>query len=304
MDIRTASSEADIKQQETAKDEEGTTATPGPCHLLLLPSELRLQIYAWALYPTGTLTLTSTPSKRHSVLPQISPALLRSNTQIYHEAQSLLYAENELILTIDAHETSWPTISESRLPQSVLSKIQNLFIILDCASLFRASYKDVDFTTFSALVSLKRLRVAVLYSDADWQEREQAGEEEEAVKGPRDCQELFEQIVSRVPKAAEVLCSYENGSLQDDRVQELVAAKVKENHAFDRHARIGNRIGQMFLTSSEPAERIDVMLPDYVSKIMARVPPEVRGSKSGGVEDVFAEYRTGHGSESTGRSWA
>lgn len=298
------SSETNTKQQEPAQDEgEETTFAPNPCPLLLLPPELRLQIYAWALHPTGTLTLFSTPSKRHHILPHISPALLRTNTQIYHEAQSLLYAENELILTIDAHETSWPTISESRLPQSVLSKIQCLFIILDCTSPFRASYEDVDFTAFSALVSLKRLRVAVLYSDEDRQEEAQMEGGEGTVKGPRDCQVLFEQILSRTPKAVEVLCSYENGSPQDDRMEELIAAKVKEKQAFVRNTRIGSRIAGMQLTSSEPPERIQIMLSHDVSKILARVAPEVRGCKSGGIEDVFAEYRTGQGWESTGRSW-
>ncbi|KAF2764315.1 hypothetical protein EJ03DRAFT_256674, partial [Teratosphaeria nubilosa] len=128
-----------------------------------LPPELRLRIYEYSLAPTGVLSLTSTKTNRKLIQPAVVPALLRTCKQINDEIDSLLFSDNQICISVNAHDTCWRTISESLLPQRVLEKVQHLCVILDCTNYFNASYADVDFSPFEALVSLKTIRIAMIY---------------------------------------------------------------------------------------------------------------------------------------------
>jgi hypothetical protein len=150
------------------------TPEPEPCRLLLLPAELRLRIYSFALAPTGSIYLHRTPFKRHAVTPSsITPALLATNHQIHSEATGVLYVENVVHIAVDAHDTSWPAINEARLPQPVLQRLEHLCVLLDCSAVLWGRYGSVDFEAFTALTALKtlRLRTLVLPDGAwDWDE--------------------------------------------------------------------------------------------------------------------------------------
>ncbi|KAF2163372.1 hypothetical protein M409DRAFT_26409 [Zasmidium cellare ATCC 36951] len=231
--------------------------------LLRLPAELRLQIYQHALHPTSTLTLTSTKTTRYAVLPRISPALLSTCPQIHAEAQSLLLTENTLALTLDAHETYWPPISESRLPQSVLEKIQHLCVVFDCTVSLNARYEDVDFGAFEALISLKTLRVAVIHVTEDvW-----GGPGRDPVER---CVELLTEVLMRVPRSAKVFCGIEEGTQEGVLLEEKLVAK--------RQGRQRPEVMQV------------VEKKDTEAAVM-KVPGELRGTKNGGNPDVFAQYR-------------
>lgn len=224
------------------------------CHILSIPTELRLLIYSHILSPTQTLTLTSTPTHRHAVQPQITPALLATCHQIHHEAQPLLYAEDTITLTIDAHETYWPPISESRLPQRVLEKIEHLCVVFDCTGSLYGSYEEVDFAAFEALVKLKTLRIGMIYAgDVD-----------------QSAHELFTEVLMRVPRDARVLCGIEEGSQEGRLLEDVLRARreVRQN-----------------------PEEIKVMGKDFIERSVAKVPGEVRGMKNGSNPDVFARYR-------------
>ncbi|TKA69597.1 hypothetical protein B0A55_09257 [Friedmanniomyces simplex] len=135
----------------------------GPFRLFDLPSELRLRIYECALAPTGVLSLTSTPSKRCAVTPIITPALLATCHQVHHEADNMILSDNEVTITVNAHDTCWPTISDKRLPQHVLRRLEHMCVILDCTDYFNSSYAEVDFDAFQHLVRLKSMRIAMVY---------------------------------------------------------------------------------------------------------------------------------------------
>ncbi|KAK3070107.1 hypothetical protein LTR53_011027 [Teratosphaeriaceae sp. CCFEE 6253] len=147
----------------TNSPEDALRYEPAAFRLFDLPSELRLRIYEYALASCGILCLSSTPSKRCAVTPVITPALLRTCRRAYHEADGMLLSDNEITITVNAHDTCWPTISEKRLSQSVLRKIQKLCVILDCTDYFNASYADVDFSAFTHLISLRTLRIAMVF---------------------------------------------------------------------------------------------------------------------------------------------
>ncbi|KAK3070735.1 hypothetical protein LTR53_009933 [Teratosphaeriaceae sp. CCFEE 6253] len=150
-------------ESETDSPKDALRWEPEAFRLFDLPSELRLRIYEYTLAPCGVLCLSSTPSKRSAVTPVIIPALLRTCRQVYSEADGILLSDNEITITVNAHDTCWPTISEKRLSQSVLRKIQKLCVILDCTDYFNASYADVDFSAFTHLVSLRSLRIAMVF---------------------------------------------------------------------------------------------------------------------------------------------
>ncbi|TKA25328.1 hypothetical protein B0A50_06232 [Salinomyces thailandicus] len=145
--------------------EPSSTQSPRPFRLFDLPSELRLRIYEYALAPTQHLRLEDNKSKTHrfSIHPTITPQLLATNHQIHREADGILYEQNEVCISIDAHDACGPAIPESLLSQVVLEQVQHMCVVLDCSNYFNLSYADTDLTAFSALVSLKTLRIAMVF---------------------------------------------------------------------------------------------------------------------------------------------
>lgn len=243
---------------------------------LRLPAELRLQIYTHALAPTGSLYLHSTRSKRHAITPAISAALLRTCRQIHDEAAGILYLENVVTFTIDAHDTTWPTISEKRLPQPVLEKLVHICVLLDCTCPFRAEYSDVDFTPFAALTSLKTLRLRHL-SVAN-----------EALRQDLRFQPLVSEILERIPASTHVL--YGPGE-DDDGV-----AIYPLNASMAQPAIVEGRIPMAeVIRDRERRVRLEIRettaseWEDAVGGLVVE-----QGCKSGGVRDVWAEYREGY----------
>ncbi|KAH9809830.1 hypothetical protein Tdes44962_MAKER06071 [Teratosphaeria destructans] len=200
-----------------------TTAT-GVFRLLDLPPELRLRIYESALAITGVLSLTSTKTHRKVIQPAISPALLRTCKQIYYEIDSLLFSDNEICISVNAHDTCWPTIPDSLLPPRVLPKVQHLCVVLDCTNYFNASYADVDFSPFEALVSLKTLRIAMIY-------RKQYPSQKLTPLHISDYKDynVVAQILERVPATALVTYGTVPGSAQHDFLQQLRTMRMQES---------------------------------------------------------------------------
>lgn len=239
-------------------------AVQNPCPLLGLPAELRLQIYEHALCPTGTLTLTSTPSHRYSISPTVTPALLATCRQIHHEAAPLLTSLNTLALTLDAHETYWPPIAESRLPQYVLEKAHHLCVIFDCTADFAAAgYEEVDFEAFEACVKLRSLRVEIVHTPMNAWGRAGRDAVERGV-------ELFTEVLMRVPRGVEINCGVEQGSQEEMLLEDLLVARRRGRQA---------------------PHVTEAVSKDDLEAAIAQVPHDIRGVKSGGNCDVFAKYR-------------
>lgn len=258
----------------TSSPPQSDSLKPGKCHLLSLPAELRTQIYEEALCPTGTLHLSSTKTKRHATLPVLAPSLLATNHQINEECHNLLYS-NEVCIIIDAHDTCWPIISETRLPQSILEKLEHIFLILDCTASFRADYEDVDFTALEALKSLKTLRLAVMYDSAS---------------GLREIYEEFNpltEILSRIPASTRILCGVEEDSPQAKYLAETVRKKKMPVTQW----RNGN--GNLRNTFEDRA--ISVIEQQTLEAAVAAVEEDVRGTKLGAHSDVFSAYRADQG---------
>ncbi|KXS95795.1 hypothetical protein AC579_9941 [Pseudocercospora musae] len=173
--------EPDSKDQTTAippkPEEQQQQLKPFP--FLSLPPEVRNRIYEWCLCPTQILSLTRTKSSRFATTPTITPQLLRTNKKIYNECgqnHSYLF-ENEICLSLDAHDTSWPVISETRLPQHVLERLEKVCMVFDVTETFRASYReDVDFTALTALTNLTNLRLGVVFDESSGYPEEFWGE--------------------------------------------------------------------------------------------------------------------------------
>ena len=261
--LGTPNSKPHLSEPETKMDHPS-----GRCMLLELPAELRLRIYEYALAPTGTLSLTRTRSKRFATDPLLGPGLLRTNRQINAEASPILYSENTISITVDAHDTCWPTISESRLPQRVLEKLEHVSVVLDLTNNFHAHYSDVDWTAFSALVSLRSMRIAVL-----------ALMEGDSYILPRDCHasinellaDLLPEIFERIP--VETRLTY--GTVEG----------IEERAMSDRALAIrSNGMKGQCMVREVPA----VELMEMAEEVRRNVE---QGCKSGGVKDVFAEYR-------------
>lgn len=242
---------------------------PGRCYLLELPAELRLQIYVHALAPTGSIALTSTREKRKATIPIVGPTLLRTCRGVYQEAADILYTDNSICITIDAHDTCWPTISEARLPQRVLEKIQHMTIILDCTTFSRAAYEDVDWMALTALTSLKTLRITILRVIGN-----PGGPMRlTSVRHPDMYDRLLIQVLERIPASTQVIY----GTADDCEERKIVDA-VKARR-------------QLGLTGSLQVLEVDgESLTDLSQSEEVQVAEQ--GCKSGGVEDVFAEYRS------------
>ncbi|KAK0279028.1 hypothetical protein LTR35_008763 [Friedmanniomyces endolithicus] len=193
-----------------------STHWTGPFRLFDLPSELRLRIYECALAPTGILSLTSTASKRSAVTPIITPALLATCHQIHHEADNMLTSDNEVTITVNAHDTCWPTIPSKRLPPPVLRRLQHMCVILDCTDYFNSSYAEVDFEAFQYLSSLQTLRLAMVY-------RKHYATQTLAPLYIPQLREfnVVAQILERVPASTRLLFGTEKGTWQHGVVQSM-----------------------------------------------------------------------------------
>ena len=228
-----------------------------------LPSELRVRIFEFALAPTGTLCLTTTSSKRFAVEPVITPALLAASLQVYRECDNILYAENEVCISVSAHDTCWPTISEKRLPQRVLTQLQHMSIILDCTNYFNASYDDVDLAAFEALISLRTMRIAMVY-------RENYPSQ---CLAPLHIPQLREynivaQVLERLPASTKVSYGSVEGSQQSVMIGGILEGRAKA---------MAGKLVEARASDLEDAAR--------------GVRDLVRGCKSGQTVDVFAESR-------------
>jgi hypothetical protein len=235
-----------------------------PFRLFDLPSELRLRIYEMALAPTGVLCLSSTKTKRRAVIPNICPALLLASRRIYDEARKVLLEQNEIMITVNAHDTCWPTISEDRLPQRLLERLLHLCVVLDCTEYFNASYADVDFGAFEALTSLKTLRVAMIYRK----------HYPSQMLAPLHIPQLREfnilaQILERIPASTKLFFGTESGTQQHEVVLALLAMR-KAGHSGV----------------------VEEALAAHLESAAVGVPGLVRGCKSDASHDVFAESHT------------
>lgn len=239
------------------------------CRLLELPAELRIRIYEACLAPTGTLCLIATKTKRYATTPVLSPTILSTCRQIYSEAQDILLDQNKVCFTIDAHDTSWPVVSEKRLPQHVLEKLQHAVIILDAATTFYSSYQNIDWSALGALVSLKTLKICIVWqcegtspSAASW----------------LDFYELMEQVLERIPQSTKVMYGADKDAPEHELVKNVIERR-QQGRTFPQIGIGRGPVSVQELTTAEYAE-----LEEVVGEIN-------QGEQSGGVEDVYAEYR-------------
>lgn len=258
-----------------------TSNSSNHSRLLSLPAELRLRIWEYSLAPTGTLILTTTTTKRFATNPIIAPALLRTCRQIHNEASSIIIAENSICITVDAHDTCWPTISESRLPQRVLEKLQHMCIILDCTATFRASYEDVDWTQVSALTSLKTLRLTTI-ARSRGQGHNHRTNGEIAKYYASNC---LPHVLNRIPASTRVAYGTLTGTLERTLVENLIG--IRRNSA-PKEALMGRIVD---IAVSEIDCGIVRAKMDEIAGM--REGTVKQGSMSGGVGDVWSEYRDG-----------
>jgi hypothetical protein len=176
----------------------------------------------------------------------------------------MIFAKNSICITIDAQAVDTPLIAESRLPQPVLEKMQRVCLILDCTATFRAPFTELDLDVLRAFVNVEHLRVAVvLRTDPD-----AASEAMRASLGT-----LLGLVLERIPARARVEYGMVVGSEEEKIAEEL---KVRRQKTFRRE----QRVVVMVVGSSE------------LEGLAKGVPPNLeKGSLSGGVADVFAEYR-------------
>lgn len=190
---------------------------------------------------------------------------------------------------MDVHDTFAPVINESRLPQPALEKLQHVCLICDATANFQASYEDVDFTPLSALVSLKTLRLCILFTSSPQTATEVL---------PASVLALTAQILERVPASTRIICELESGS-----PQQKLAAYVRLK-GVERHER--GRAGRSFMRTTGNAGGSSVRLISTVAPEMIREAVDsveavdgFRGAQSGTGSDVFA----GHREELKGFAW-
>jgi len=240
---------------------------PDPClifPLFNLPSELRVRIYEYVLAPSGVLCLNSTSSKRCAVDPIATPALLATSRRIHRECSDILYAQNEICIAVSAHDTRWPAISEKRLPQPVLARVQHMCVILDCTNYFNASYADVDLAAFEALVALKTLRISMVYRENYPSQR----------LAPLHIPQLREynvvaQVLERVPASTKLSFGTVAGSQESAMVWRILDGRARA-----------------------VAGKLVEARPESLEEAAHGVKGLVRGCKSGRTRDVFAESRS------------
>ena len=252
-------------------EKEPNMETKNRCRLLELPAELRTRIYEYALAPTGSLTLTSTSNKRRAAIPILAPCLLATCRQIYAEAGHILYAENSICIIVDAHDTCWPVIAETRLPQQTLEKLQHLTVLLDCTSYFNAAYEDVDWHAFGALISLKTLRLSLITvggapTGTNFVTRQ-------LLPLPQLVAGLWPEILERIPASTDII--YGTDVESDER---KLADRIVEKRQRGRLDKLtvmelgGEGLAEMGLDVTKHVER---------------------GRKSGTMKDVFLFHREG-----------
>lgn len=133
-----------------------------------------------------------------------------------------------------------------------------MFLVFDVTGNFRASYEeDVDFTALTALISLKKLRIAVIYDEGS---------------GYPDvfCVAMLKEVLLRLPKEIEIVCEIKEASEQEVFLEGCL--QVRKG---------GRRI----------PEAVKAMERENLEVAVAAVDESIRGTKNGSVEDVFAEYR-------------
>jgi len=290
------------------------TTDPEPCRLLSLPAELRLRIYSFALAPTGSIYLHRTPSKRHAITPSsISPALLATNRQINAEATGVLYVENTVFIALDAHDTAWPTINEARLPQPVLQRLEHLCVLLDCTAVLWRPYDAVDFDAFTALTTLKTLRLRALVLPDEAEEFAEDGDDQNAAGDPNQqggnegpplppaeptwkfpqFARLAAEILERVPASTRVFYGPE---ADDDRETGDAEHHHREGafEPFDQFYTPKYKLTTMAGRSHTAVAR-EVTAGDLRESLRVLEGElelaERRGSKAGSVLDVWADYR-------------
>lgn len=241
------------------------------CRLLELPAELRNRIYEYCLAPTGTLCLTATKTTRYATVPTVAPRLLCTCRQIYSEARDLLLEQNRICFSIDAHDTSWPVISEKRLPQRVLERLEHAAIILDTATTFFSSYRYIDWSALGALISLKTLQLSIV-----WQrETSHVG-----AASWLDFYELLEEVLERIPQRTRISYGTKEGSPERALLESVVEKRQR--------GRVGNEVGT-FGTGNTPVTVQELTDAEYAE--LADVVGEIsQGAQSGGIADVYAEY--------------
>jgi hypothetical protein len=299
------------------RNRENKMDSPEPCRLLSLPAELRLRIYSFALAPTGTIYLHRTPSKRHAVTPSsISPALLATNRQIHSEATGVLYVENVVHIAVDAHDTAWPAINESRLPQPVLQRLEHLCVLLDCSAVLWGRYGAVDFGAFTALTALKTLRLRALVlpdesgefgdGDQDGQDPDQLGGVNDPPLPPAEPTWKFPnfallavEILERVPASTRILY----GPDEDENGAYIDASEGSEQqhpHEEGPLEPFNQFYTPKYKLSTLPGQGYDAVAREVRSKDLQEslrmIESELelverRGKKAGTVLDVWADYR-------------
>ena len=241
-----------------------------PCPLLALPAELRLRIYEYALAPTHTLHLTSSATTRRAVNPSVSPQLLATCRQIHGEARKILYGENSVCIVVDGQAMGTPAIAESRLPQRVLEKLQQVCLVVDCTALFRAHFTELDLDTLGALIGLKKVQVAMVIRTGTEDDTPTA-----AVRHSLGF--LVALILERIPASATVEYGVEAGSAEADVVEHVRAMRQQ---TF--------RKGQEIVVISVGGDELKQKTTEALA--MEDVESQ-QGSKSGLVADVYAAYR-------------
>lgn len=163
-------------------------------------------------------------------------------------------------------------ISEKRLPQHVLERLEHVAIILDAATTFYSSYRYIDWSALSALVSLKTLQLSIV------------GQKEASSIGPAswlDYYDLLEEVLERIPASATITWGTKNGSAERSLLETVVTKRQRGRTGTDVQTfGLGNNpVTVQELTAAEYDDMVEII--DGIKQ----------GERSGGLDDVFADYR-------------